>query len=82
MSLTILPTEKGYYKVIYYAAILTAITQDDDQGWQLLPLEDIEAGDLPFYQHTTDNDRAELKLDEVFANLVGSAINAELAAQD
>lgn len=82
VSLTILPTDKGYYKVIYYAAILTAIAPADDSRWQLIPTDQIEAGDLPFYQHTADSDRAELKLDEAFTDEVGSAINVELAGQD
>ncbi len=81
VSFTILPTDKGYYKIVYYGAILAAIEQVDND-WRVLPLENIEAGDLPFYQHTADNDRSELKLDKSFTNLVGSAIKAELATQD
>jgi hypothetical protein len=81
VSLTILPTDKGYYKVIYYAAILTAIKQIETGAWELVTTEEIEAGDLPFYLAGKD-DRKELVLDPNFVSQVGAAIEAVLAEQD
>lgn len=82
VSLTILPTDKGYYKIIYYAAILSAIEKTADGNWRLLSNGDIEAGDLPFYVSTQDPDRLNLELDEGFAKEVGAAIEKELTEQD
>ncbi|RZL97848.1 MAG: hypothetical protein EOO88_62010, partial [Pedobacter sp.] len=51
VTLTILPIEAGYYKVIYYGAILGAVCYDEPSScWQAVPSEAIEPGDLPLFK--------------------------------
>ncbi|MGN7205963.1 hypothetical protein ACTHQF_16945 [Pedobacter sp. SAFR-022] len=78
LTLTVLPTEAGYYKIIYYAAVLTAVQKTQNGDWILVTKDDIEAGDLPFYLPSADGDRLEPSLDKTFASAVGSAIELEL----
>jgi hypothetical protein len=54
VTLTILPMPDNQYKVIYYGAILGALKHETDT-WEVIPPDDLEAGDLPFYQHNSDN---------------------------
>lgn len=78
ITLTVLPCENRYYKIIYYAAVLTAVKKDLTGDWMLINKDDIEAGDLPFYLHTDGTDRIEPSLNKTFAEAVGSAIELEL----
>ena len=81
-TLTVLPSENGYYKVIYYAGVLTAVQKTRKGDWKLVAKDEIEAGDLPFYLQSNDGDRLEPSLDKTFANAVGSAIELELSQKD
>jgi hypothetical protein len=76
LTLTILPTEEGYYKVIYYGGILGAIRlEDDNETWEKVPDDELEAGDLPLYKHDLTADRLDIVLDEHTVRRIGEAIH-------
>lgn len=77
LTLTILPTQQGYYKVIYYGGILGAVRlENDNETWEKVPEEEIEPGDLPFYQHDLTADRLDIVLDEHTVHRIGEEIFA------
>ena len=77
ITLTILPTEEGYYKVIYYGGILGAIRLDKDHHiWEKVADDDLEAGDLPVYKHDLTADRLDIVLDEHTVQRIGEEILA------
>lgn len=79
VTLTILPTDDGYYKVIYYGGVLGAVRlQNDQHTWEQLPDQDIEAGDLPLYKHDLTADRLDIILDSNTVQAIGEEINAKL----
>ena len=78
VSLTVLPTDKGYYKIIYYAAVLTALEKTEKGDWKLLDKEEIEAGDLPYYISNQDSDHMKITLDSAFPKEAGAAIEEAL----
>jgi len=76
VTLTILPTEK-YYKVIYYGGILGAVRlEEDNETWEKVPDEEIEAGDLPSYRHDLKADRLDVVLDDVTVQRIGDEIHS------
>jgi len=78
VTLTILPTEEGYYKVIYFGGILGAVRQETGgEGWEKVPDEEVIAGDLPLYQHDMKDERLDIVLDEVTVQRIGEEINHE-----
>lgn len=77
ITLTILPAEEGYYKVIYYGGILGAVRLDKDHStWEKVPDEELEAGDLPVYKHDLTADRLDIVLDEHTIQRIGEEIHA------
>ncbi len=75
VTLTILPTSDGYYKVIYYGGILGAVRQEDDmESWEEVPDDEIIAGDLPLYKHDLTADRLDVVLDEITVKRIGEEI--------
>lgn len=77
LTLTILPTKEGYYKVIYYGGILGAVRLDNhNETWEKVPDEEIEPGDLPLYQHNLNADRLDIVLDEHTVHRIGEEIIA------
>jgi hypothetical protein len=82
VSLTVLPTDDGYYKIIYYAAVLTALEKTGAGDWNLVDKENIEAGDLPYYTPAPDSDHIKISLDDTFAKEAGAAIDNALNNQD
>jgi hypothetical protein len=82
ITFTVLPGENGCFKIIYYAAVLTAVQKRPGKDWMIVSKDDIEAGDLPFYIHTNDSERLQPTLDREFIQAVGSAIELELSQQD
>lgn len=77
LTLTVLPSLEGYYKIIYYGAILGAIRlENDNETWERVPDEEIEAGDLPLYQHDLTADRLDIVLDEHTVHRIGEEIMA------
>lgn len=73
VTLTILPTDEGYYKVIYYGGILGAVCFDGDD-WDLMDAEDVVAGDLPPYEPPLNGDRLEIVLNELTVDRIGREI--------
>lgn len=73
ITLTILP-EQDYYKIIYFGGIIGAIKEVDGE-WELLTEDEIEAGDLPFYdyKHGIDN-QPKLELDLPKINQIAAEI--------
>jgi len=66
VTLTILP-EQDYFKIIYFGGILGAI-KEFEGAWELLPEEEIAAGDLPFYDYkhgVDDQPKLELNLPKI-----------------
>ena len=66
VTLTVLP-EKNYFKIVYYGGIIGAI-KEFDGGWELLAEEEIEVGDLPFYDYkhgVDDQPKLELNLPKI-----------------
>ncbi len=75
VTLTILPTEEGYYKVIYYGGILGAIRQTQTaDSWELVPPEEVIAGDLPLYETDLTEDRLEIVLNDQTIGDIGNEI--------
>jgi hypothetical protein len=81
VTLTILPAEEGYYKVIYYGGIIGAIRlENDTDGWQSIPSNEFDAGDLPFYKPNLNADQLDFVLDEHTVDRIGEEI--EINYQD
>lgn len=79
VTLTILPIEAGYYKVIYFGAILGAVCYDQESDyWQAVPIEEIEAGDLPLYRHDLNGDRLEVVLTDGCIQEIGNEIENQV----
>jgi hypothetical protein len=75
VTLTILPTEEGYYKVIYYGGILGAVRYENDtDGWEVVPPEEVVAGDLPLYEPDLNGDRLEIVLNDETVDEIGTEI--------
>lgn len=73
VTLTILPHEEGYYKVIYFGGIMGGVYCRDGD-WELMGIEEIEAGDLPFYIPDLKGERLEVLLDEITVDAIGNEI--------
>lgn len=75
VTLTILPHENGYYKVIYFGGVLGAVRYENDTDlWEVVPPEEVEAGDLPLYQDDLSGDRLKIVLDEETVDEIGEEI--------
>jgi hypothetical protein len=81
VTLTILPTEEEYYKVIYYGAILGAVCFDGEH-WDQVPLEQIAAGDLPFYEPGSNGDRVEIEMTDYVIDRIGEEIDLYVDDED
>ncbi|HEY0176380.1 MAG TPA: hypothetical protein VGC08_08375 [Pedobacter sp.] len=79
LTLTVMPTKEGWYKIIYFGGVLGAIRLDtDNETWEKVPDEELEAGDLPLYIHDLTADRLDIVLDELTVRRIGEEIHAEL----
>ncbi len=82
VTLTILPTNEGYYKVIYYGGILGAIRYENDtDGWEVVPPEEVVAGDLPLYEPDLSGERLEVVLNDETVDEIGEEITLSLGAK-
>lgn len=80
VTLTIMPVDEGYYKVIYYGGILGAVRYENDtDGWEIVPQEEITPGDLPFYEYTLNSDRLNFVLDDNTVDHIGYEIETVLS---
>ena len=77
LTLTILPAEEGIFKIIYYGAILGAVIKQD-HDWDLIPYDELSAGDLPFYTPNSEDERVEIELNEQIADRIGEEIDLHL----
>jgi len=78
LTLTILPVDATLFKVIYFGAVLGAVRkQDDTDCWQAVPVEELTAGDLPFYQHDPNADHEKLELTSPTIHQIGQEIEKE-----
>ena len=78
LTLTILPVDATLFKVIYFGAVLGAVRkQDDTDRWQAVPVEELTAGDLPFYQHDPNADHEKLELTSPTIHQIGQEIEKE-----
>lgn len=79
VTLTILPTKEGYYKVIYYGGILGAIHyMNDTDGWEVVPAEEVITGDLPLYEPDLTGERLEIVLNDETVDAIGDEITLAL----
>ena len=81
VTLTILPTEEQYYKVIYYGGIIGAIKLDID-CWELVPEEEIVPGDLPLYKHDLNSGIPNFVLNEATVDEIGEEIENTLRNEE
>jgi hypothetical protein len=79
VTLTILPVEENYYKVIYFGGVMGAVCFNGED-WDLIEKEDVEAGDLPLYEPELKGDRLEIVLDQLTVDAIGEEI--ELYSMD
>jgi hypothetical protein len=78
VTLTILPSEEGYYKVIYYGGILGAVRlEKDTNGWEIVPDGEYDAGDLPFYKPNLNADQLDFILDTRAVDEIGEEIESK-----
>ena len=83
VTLTILPHESGYYKVIYFGGILGAVRSENGLDlWQVVPPEEIEAGDLPLYHHDLSGDRLKIVLDDKTVKEIGEKVAQTIGTND
>lgn len=79
VTLTILPTSKEQYIVLYSGGIIGAVRMDSDgELWEQVPDEDIVAGDLPLYKPDLEADRLDIVLCEDTVSHIGEEIAAVL----
>jgi hypothetical protein len=80
VTLTVLPVDECLYKVVYYGAILGAVRNVPESAlWEVVPPQELTAGDLPFYQEDPNTRRASVVLDCETAAEIGDAIEKEKA---
>jgi hypothetical protein len=75
VTITILPTDQDYFKVVYYGGILGAIHYDKiTNKWSLVNPAEVVAGDLPPYTGVLDEERVEIELDSEIIVKIGQEI--------
>lgn len=78
LTLTILPLDASSFKVIYFGAVLGAVRKDSQKNsWLAIPMEELTAGDLPFYQHDPNADHENLELTPATIHQIGEEIEKE-----
>lgn len=73
IALTIQPEEAGTYKVIYHGMLVGEITMGED-GWNAIPMDQVNPGIFPMYEHKADSDVPRLVLDKKIVAQIGEAI--------
>jgi predicted RNA-binding protein with PUA domain len=75
ITLTILPTDQDYFKIVYYGRVLGAIHYDKtDDRWNLVKPEEVIAGDLPPYAGIVEEGMVEINLDSSTIVIIGTEI--------
>lgn len=81
LTLTILPVNPTLFKIIYFGAVLGGVRkQSGEQGWEAVAMEELTAGDLPFYQHDPNADHENLELTGPTIQQIGQEIEKEQIA--
>jgi hypothetical protein len=79
VTLTILPADEGYYKVIYYGGIIGAVRLENGVNcWEMLAEGEYDAGGLPYYQHNMNSDRIKVVLDDITVDHIGEEIENKI----
>ncbi|WEK21178.1 MAG: hypothetical protein P0Y49_08495 [Candidatus Pedobacter colombiensis] len=79
VTLTILPTSKKDYLVIYFGGILGAVRMDPDgELWEQVPDEEILPSDLPLYKPDLEAEWLDIVLCEDTVADIGDEISAVL----
>jgi len=81
VTLTILPSDDHHYKVIYYGAVLGALKYDQD-CWELIEQDQLEAGDLPYYQHDVNSGNVNVILNPATVDEIGEEIEHILQTEE
>lgn len=80
VCLTVLPVEENFYKIIYYTGVLGAVRyQNDTDGWEVVPQDEIPVADLPNYVHDLSSDRLEVVLTDETVDEIGNEIELYLS---
>lgn len=77
VTLTILPEEKGNFKIVYYGGILGGIKKVNKE-WDLIPLEEVAGGDLPLYEPKHGQERVDIELTDHMVDRIGEEIDLNL----
>ena len=81
ITLTILPAENNIFKIIYFGGILGAV-QLDHEEWYFRPIEEIEAGSLPYYTPGKEGSHIEIELTEFVVEQIGAEISEYLETRE
>lgn len=78
LTLTIIP-EEDYFKIVYFGGIIGAIRKTGSE-WELMETEEIEPGDLPWYEYKQSytEEEPELRLSLPEINRIAGAIENEI----
>jgi hypothetical protein len=75
VTITILPTDQEYFKVVYYGHVLGAIHYDKNiNKWSLVDPSEIIVGDLPPYTGIIEEDRVEIELNSETIVKIGQEV--------
>ncbi|TCD00721.1 hypothetical protein EZ449_19665 [Pedobacter frigidisoli] len=72
VTLTIIPKD-DYYLIVYFGGILGAI-RNRDTDWVILKKEDINHGELSYYDHTTESAATKITLGTAEINQIAGEI--------
>lgn len=74
VTLTILPSDNGDFKIIYYGGILGGVKKNGN-NWDLLSPDQVAGEDLPLYEPRHGEDRIEIVLTDLIADRIGDEID-------
>lgn len=81
VTLTILPSDGNYFKVIYFGALMGAVGFNGEE-WELIESDELEPGDLPVYKPELKGERLEVTLNEATVEEIGEEIESYLSQED
>jgi hypothetical protein len=77
VSLTLQPEKAGTYKVIYHGMLVGEITSGEyGDSWHAVPVEEVEPGIYPMYEHDASKGIPRIVLDELTLQQIGDAMEA------
>jgi len=81
VTLNILQTRENHFEVIYFGGVMGAV-RFNSQEWELIEIEQLEPGDLPFYQPELKGERLKVILNQATVEAIGEEIENYLSHQD